>query len=52
MKYIIGCDFYFEIEANNREDAYEKSWNLIHEKLSEDFDTESSELWIVDEMEG
>ena len=44
MKYIFGCDFYFEVEANNYDEAIKKGWDFVHANLPKDFDVEGSEL--------
>ena len=44
-KYTFSCEFYFDIEANNYEEAIEKGWNFIHSNLPECFDVEGAELY-------
>ena len=53
MKYTFSCDLYFNVEANNSEEAITKGWDFIHSHLPEGFETEGSELelWYEEEEE-
>lgn len=51
MYYLFSCDFCFEIEADNYDEALKKGWDFIHANLPEDFDTEGSELSLINESE-
>ena len=44
-KYTFSCDFYFDVEADNYEEAITKGWDFINSNLPECFDTEGAELW-------
>ena len=46
--YTFFCDFCFDVTANNYEDAVEKGWNLIKEKIPNYFCFEGSELTLID----
>ena len=50
-KYTISCEFYFEIEADDYEEAVERGWDFIHSNLPECFDVEGAELWYEGESE-
>ena len=49
--YLFDCDFRFEIEADDYDKALRKAWAFIHANLPEDFDTEGSELSLINESE-
>lgn len=51
MYYLFDCDFRFEIEADDYDKALNKAWDFIHANLPEDFDTEGSELSLINESE-
>ncbi len=51
MRYTFSCDFYFNVEANNYEEAVAKGWDFIYSNLPECFNTEGAELW-CEEKEG
>lgn len=51
MKYLFNCDFYFEITANNYDEAIEKGWDFIHANLPESFSVEGAELLVEYESE-
>ena len=51
MKYLFSCDFYFEITADNYDEAIKKGWDFIHSNLPESFSVEGAELFVEDESE-
>ena len=50
-KYTFSCEFYFDVEADNYEEAVTKGWNFIYSNLPECFDVEGAELWNENESE-
>ena len=51
MYYLFDCDFRFEIEADDYDKALKKAWASIQANLPKDFDTEGSELSLINESE-
>lgn len=51
MKFLCSVDIYFEIEANDSEDKYEKAWDFIRDNLPDKFITEGSEVYLEEEDE-
>ena len=51
MYYLFSCDFFFFFEADDYDKALKKAWNFIHANLPEDFDTEGSELSLINKSE-
>ena len=48
MKYIWGCQFAVEIEAENYEDSIQKCWDFIDKNLPDCFDVEGEELFLIE----
>lgn len=51
MEFFCSLDVYFDVEAENQDEALTKAWDFVHDNLPENFCTEGAEMYVEEKEE-